>query len=193
MLQMSVQPSDPTAEQPSDRDLRLRLDSQYRGSLMAYFTRRVRDRTEAEDLTQEVFLRVVRQNDSADPDRAGAYIFRIAANLLRDRYRRAETRQVSAHSSLDLNGDQSFAPGVPSNLIEDRAPERVLLARESLAEVMRVLDELSERTRDVFILYRLENMRQREIAALFGVSVSAIEKHIIKATAHLTRRLGSAS
>ncbi|MDB5367476.1 MAG: polymerase subunit sigma-24 [Rhodospirillales bacterium] len=190
---MSVQPSDPTAEQPSDRDLRLRLDSQYRGSLMAYFTRRVRDRTEAEDLTQEVFLRVVRQNDSADPDRAGAYIFRIAANLLRDRYRRAETRQVAAHSSLDLNGDQSFAPGVPSNLIEDRAPERVLLARESLAEVMRVLDELGERTRDVFILYRLENMRQREIAALFGVSVSAIEKHIIKATAHLTRRLGSAS
>lgn len=187
---MSIQPSDPAAEDSSAYDLRLRLDSQYRGSLMAYFTRRVRDRTEAEDLTQEVFLRVVRQDESGDPDRAGAYIFRIAANLLRDRYRRAETRQASAHSSLD---DQTLAQFVPSNLIEDRAPERVLLARESLAEVMRALDELGERTRDVFILYRLENMRQREIAALFGVSVSAIEKHIIKATAHLTRRLGPES
>jgi RNA polymerase sigma factor (sigma-70 family) len=185
---MSVRPSD-----PPEQDLRDRLDAQYRGSLMAYFLRRVRDRAEAEDLTQEVFLRVVRQDESGDANRASAYIFRIAANLLHDRYRRAQTRQAAAHASLDQRPELQLAPGLPSNLIEDRAPERVLLARESLAEVMRALGELSERTRDVFILHRLENMRQREIAELFGLSVSAVEKHIIKATAHLLRRLGSES
>jgi len=48
---------------------------------------------------------------------------------------------------------------------------------------------LPERTRDIFILFRVEKMRQAEIAKRLGVSVSAVEKHVIRAAAHLARRL----
>ena len=51
--------------------------------------------------------------------------------------------------------------------------------------MLRALDELGERTRDIFMMYRLEKMKHRDIAALYGITVSAVEKHIAKAGVHL--------
>ena len=51
------------------------------------------------------------------------------------------------------------------------------------------LEELPPRTRQVFVLCRIEGMRQKGVAKRLGVSVSAIEKHMIKAIAHLSMRL----
>lgn len=168
-------------------DLARRLDARYRTPLMNYFLRRVRDRAEAEDLTQEVFLRIVRRPDPAPLENAEVFLFSIAANLLRDRARRAVSHRRADHRSLDDPGDDlSQSP----SLIEARAPDRVLMSQESLGEVLRALDELGERTRDIFILYKLEKMKHREIGALYGLSASAVEKYVRKATAHLARRFG---
>ncbi len=73
-------------------------------------------------------------------------------------------------------------------LVEQLSPERVLLGRDSLRDVLCTLDELGARTRDIFMSFRLERMKQREIAALYGVGVSTVEKHVMRATQHLTRR-----
>ena len=89
-------------------------------------------------------------------------------------------------SPAAVNGKALESPA----LIEDRAPDRVLVSQESLSEVLRALDELGERTRDIFILYKLEKMKHREIGALYGLSASAVEKYVRKATAHLARRFG---
>ena len=168
-------------------ELARRLDARYRTPLMNYFLRRVRDRAEAEDLTQEVFLRIVRRPDPAPLENAEVFLFSIAANLLRDRARRAVSHRRADHRSLDDPGDDlSQSP----SLIEARAPDRVLMSQESLGEVLRALDELGERTRDIFILYKLEKMKHREIGALYGLSASAVEKYVRKATAHLARRFG---
>ena len=168
-------------------ELARRLDARYRTPLMNYFLRRVRDRAEAEDLTQEVFLRIVRRPDPAPLENAEVFLFSIAANLLRDRARRAVSHRRADHRSLDDPGDDlSQSP----SLIEARAPDRVLMSQESLGEVLRALDELGERTRDIFILYKLEKMKHREIGALYGLSASAVEKYVRKATALLARRFG---
>ena len=69
-------------------------------------------------------------------------------------------------------------------------PERVLLSQEALAAALRALEELGERTRDIFVLYRLEKMKQREIAALYRISVSSVEKSIARASEHLSLVFG---
>lgn len=171
----------------SAADLARRLDARYRTPLMNYFLRRVRDRAEAEDLTQEVFLRIVRRPSAEPLENAEVFLFSIAGNLLRDRARRASSHRRAEHRSLDdPEGDLTQSAA----LIEDRAPDRVLMSQESLTEVLRALDELGERTRDIFILYRLEKMKHREIGALYGLSASAVEKYVRKATAHLARLFG---
>jgi RNA polymerase sigma factor (sigma-70 family) len=75
-------------------------------------------------------------------------------------------------------------------LMEDLSPERVLLSEESLNDVLRTLSELGERTRDIFILFRLERMKQKDIAALLGIAQSTVEKHVMRAVMHLAERYG---
>lgn len=152
------------------------LSERYRLPLVAYFQRRVGSRIEAEDLTQEVFLRLVRRTDVETLDNPEAFVFRTAVNLLRDRYRRGKTQRDHL----------AEAGGQP--VIEELSPERVFDSRQHLAMVVATLEELDERSRDAFILHRLEGMKHAQIAELYGVSVSSVEKYIIKALALLTER-----
>lgn len=153
------------------------LNRRYRPALMAFFMRRAASHGDAEDMTQELFAKLATSH-TGPMDNADAYIFQMAANLLRDRGRRERVRanfRASVHAGA---GD-----------LESLDPARVLLARESLGEVSDALRELPERTRAIFLLFRLEGMKQSELAALYGVSVSAVQKHIFKAMTHLTRRV----
>ena len=163
---------------PGDRESFLRqVSERYRQPLTAYFQRRVHSRIEAEDLTQEVFLRLVRRLDLDTIENPEAFVFQTAMNLLRDRSRRGKT-QLSHLSDL-AHRERS---------IEELSPERVFDSRQSLNLVLGVLEELDERSRDAFILHRLEGMKHAEIASLYGVSVSSVEKYIIKALALLAKR-----
>ena len=163
----------------------LELDRSFRAPLVAYFQKRVKSRNEAEDLTQEVFVRLLNHPDKNNGQTIEGYVFTIAANLLRDRAKSvAAAAQKQAHSFDVLDEKEAFS----ANLIEDRNPERVLVGRQTVQDVLDALAELGERTRDVFILARLENVQHREIAAMYGISVSAVEKMMMKAMAHLGAR-----
>jgi RNA polymerase sigma factor (sigma-70 family) len=175
------------AEKPENRDqLMAQLDARFRGPLMVYFLRRVRHHGEAEDLTQETFVRLLGSGTFQQADQAHAYVFRVASNLLRDRARMAVRRRWSPGGFLDWSRSDEQSLEVS----EDREPERVLIGRERLQEVLEALDELGERTKNVFLLFRLEGMKQKEIAALYGMGLSTVEKHVIAATFHLAKRFG---
>jgi len=168
-----------------------RLDARFRAPLMSFFLRRTGSRQDAEDLTQEVFVRILRREDELPSAFAEVFIFKIAANLLRDRGRQWGSRRKGEHFSIDgTDGADPSSGRLPRDLIEDLGPERVLLSQEALAAALQALEELGERTRDVFVLYRLEKMKQREIAALYGISVSSVEKYVARATEHLALVFG---
>jgi RNA polymerase sigma-70 factor (ECF subfamily) len=151
------------------------LSQRFRPALIAFFLRRIRNHSEAEDLTQEVLLRVAQHGASIDASRPDAYVFQIAANLLRDRGRR---HQVRAAYQAGLGATEA-------TWVEERDPDRVLQGKESLATVLAALRQLPERTRTVFVLFRLENMKQREIADMLGISVRTVEQHVVRASVHL--------
>lgn len=193
----------PTPEREPTAD----LDARFRRPLMKFFMRRVRNIAEAEDLTQEVFTRTLGSSELPHIQRRDSFLFTVATNLLRDRHRAALRRTSGlAHSGMAspmANGateatgrETGFSEtarsirGEAFEPVEDRGPERVLQGCESLAEVLASLETLGERTRDIFILFRLENMKQREIAELFGITQKAVEKHVLKAVTHLARAFG---
>jgi RNA polymerase sigma-70 factor (ECF subfamily) len=154
------------------------LNERYRHALLAFFTRRLRNHAEAEDLTQEVFARLAVSRPEA-MDNPDAYIFNVAANLLRDKKRRERVRfnYRSEVQALDVGGH-----------VEAIDPARVLVGRESLMEAAAALEAMPARTRAIFLLFRLEHLRQAEIAELYGISVSAVQKHLVRATAALVDR-----
>jgi RNA polymerase sigma factor (sigma-70 family) len=152
---------------------------------MAYFLRRTRDRQDAEDLTQDTFARLVGSSSKFETDaHVHAYVFRVAANLLKDRNRRQLVHKQTPFSAFD----EDILGIISNRIVEGREPERVLIGQESLAEVYKVLEGLEERTRNIFILYRLEGMKHKDIAVLLGLGLSTVEKHCMLAMAALAAR-----
>ncbi len=155
------------------------MNRRFRSPLMAFFVRRIHNHSDAEDLTQEVLMRVAQRSASIDKRGPDAYVFQVAANLLRDRSRRLKVR--SAY--------QTGLGMLDAGRVEELEPGRVIEARHSLTVVLRALTELPERTRNIFILFRLESMKQRDIANMLGLSVRTVEQHVIRASVHLRERL----
>lgn len=157
---------------------------------MAFFLRHTDDRAEAEDLTQEVFVRILKGAPSAQVQAPDAFVFTVAANLLRDRMRLRIAKRTDRHVSLDVDTNQD-APSEPLNIAaETVSAERALMDRQRLRAVLKALEELPPRTRDIFVLARLEKLKHAEIASRMGISVSAVEKNLVRAVAHLARRFG---
>lgn len=150
----------------------------YSGPLTRFFQRRIRAGQEADDLVQEVFGRLARQNLST-VDNLQGYIFQIAANVLRDQARRASTRDfiVAQAEGFDAEDKAGFSP------------ERVLQSREALQALVTALYELPQNVRDVFSQYHFDGVSQVEIARSMGMSLSTVEKQMAKANAHLLKRL----
>ncbi|MBL8270643.1 RNA polymerase sigma factor [Steroidobacter sp.] len=167
----------------SQDELLAHLNRRFRLPLLKYFGRRVRSAHEAEDLTQDVFERVLRSRENRPIENAEAFVFRVAVNLLRDRARRAQS-----HGTEEALPAEVVAEFVDV-LTVDLSPERVVLGERTLQEALSVLDELGERTRAMFYLYRFEGLKVREIAEMYGISASGVEKQLEKALLHLTRRL----
>ena len=172
------------AKKPAPNRLTTELGARFSGPLLQYFQRRLRNRAQAEDLVQEVLLRIIRSPDTSLIENPEGYVFRTAANLLSD-HRRRLLRNPTLRAQ-PLEDVLACDPG--TRLVEDRSPERVLMGEATLTEVLAALAELGELTRNIFVLYRLENVPQKDIAALYGIGQSTVEKHVMRAMLHLSRK-----
>jgi RNA polymerase sigma factor (sigma-70 family) len=151
-----------------------------RGAMTRYFARHVSDAAEIDDLIQDVFLRIVKRGGLSGVENFDGYVFETAASVLTDRFRRRKARRADQHLSFDpeLHGGMELGP------------DSVHAGRQALRRTTVVLMELPERTRDVFILRRLEGLPYREIAVRLGLSVSAVEKHMVRAVRYLLANAG---
>jgi RNA polymerase sigma factor (sigma-70 family) len=130
--------------------------------------------TDADDLFQELWIKA--ENAASGPIAEPlAYLYRMADNLMLDRRRAAERRiRRDDQWNAVAGGDAGSASDQPS-------AERILLARERLRAVDAKLVSLGERTAAIFRRYRIDGVRQQDIAPEFGISLSSVEKHLRKA------------
>lgn len=153
------------------------LAARYRGALTRFFERRAPQlKSDSEDLTQEVFLRLATRGAGEEIEHIDGYIFQTASSVLTDRARRNAVRAADRHVCYQEE----------THAVEDFSPERVLLAREQVAMVRTVLERLPDKVRAAFVLHRFEELGYAEIAKRLGVSVSSIEKYISHALKELT-------
>jgi len=163
------------AEAVSDLE---RLTRKFRPALIAFFSRRAASHAEAEDMTQEVFVRLA-QVPVDRLDSTEAFIFRIATNLLRDRWRRDRVR-------FAYRATVEHEHGAGVDILD---PHRIAAARETMGIMWAAIQALPEPTQQIFILYRVENVHKRTIADHFGINVRTVEKHITRALVFLARHV----
>lgn len=135
------------------------------------------ERQDLGDLVNETFVRfaAAQAKCASKVDNPGAYLQRIARNLLRDRARIAVRRSFARHVSVD---------DVP---IAGHDPVAQLEARDEIDRVQKTLTGFNPRTRAVFLARRLDGLTHKEIAAQTGLSEHGVEYHITKAIRHLDR------
>jgi RNA polymerase sigma-70 factor (ECF subfamily) len=157
----------------------------YRLPLVSYFRRMVRDQGLAEDLAQEVFLRVYKSRERYQPDaRFTTWLYRIATNLalnaIRDR-----RDEVSGSTGDDDDGGTILERFVdPQPTVEQRLVQR---DRELL--IRQAVEGLPENQRVAVILHKYQEVDYRQIAAILSVSESAVKSLLFRAYEALRLRL----
>ncbi len=153
-----------------------KLFTQYYGTLMSFFHKRSSNTWDAEDLTQEVFCKLLNcKSIAATNECPESYLFTVAWSVLRDRSRRDKVRHRDKHLSFTEDYDKEDLD----------SPEQTIGSAELYERYLQVLDELSPKARTVFILHRYEGFAYSQIAEHCGMSVSAVEKHMMKALARM--------
>jgi len=157
-----------------------------RRTLLRFLTARCGDGAEAEDLLQELWLKIAIA--PAGPIANGrAYLFRMANNLALDRAR--ARRRAMRRDRAWIDRDEPAETSI--ELRHDHAPdaEDALIAAQEADIVRRAVDALPHGARRALLLYRFEGHGQAEIAQIMGISRSGVEKHLALAMKHLRQSL----
>jgi len=178
---MAEPPATPDANRAAfDAEALVHLDAVYRYALSL-----TRDRAEAEDLTQDTFLRAFRHWDQYTPGtNARAWLFTICRNLFRRGRERQAREEPTDSEALERLAASAQASAVPPDAGGGffETPE--------LAEVMRKeLDTLPEEFREVVILSDLQDQSYADIAAVLGVPLGTVKSRLFRGRRLLQERL----
>ncbi|HEX3365082.1 sigma-70 family RNA polymerase sigma factor [Phenylobacterium sp.] len=156
-----------------------------RTDLVRFFTVRLRSAAAAEDLVQDIYVRLSGIDQPVEIQNPMAYLYRLGSNLMLDRLR-GERR--TAHRDGAWLDSQTTRVGIHEVSAEPDA-ETAVAARQRLALLTEALTELSPQTQRVFRMHKFEGLSHPEVAAKLGISRSAVEKHMMAALKHLSARL----
>jgi RNA polymerase sigma factor (sigma-70 family) len=160
-----------------------------RDDLIRFFAARLRSMAAAEDLVQDLYLRVASLDPGERVENPSAYLYRLASNLMLDRLR--SDRRASARDGAWLQGRRVEMGG--EEVADEPSAEQSVAARQRLSQVARAIADLPPKTRRAFELHKLEGLTQEETARALGVSRKTVEKQISAALQRLVARLAEDS
>jgi RNA polymerase sigma-70 factor (ECF subfamily) len=156
-----------------------------RADLVRFFTLRLKSAAAAEDLVQDIYLRVAAVPADAEVRNAPGYLYRLGSNLMLDRLRGERRSAVRDQAWRESN---RTVLGV-EEVAEDPSADDAVAARQRLAAIVEVIRHMPEQTQRVFRMHKFEGLSHAEVAQALGVSRSAVEKHIMAALKRLAERL----
>lgn len=157
-----------------------------RTDLLRFLTARLGDRATAEDVYQELYVRLSGAHPRGELENPRGFIYRSAYNLANE-YARAQQRRIRRDGTwAELSTYTKGTDAVSDVPDADAAIE----AKRRLALLMSSLDELTPKCREVFTQHHLRGLSHSEIALSMGVSVKAVEKQMTVALKHLAAKLG---
>ncbi|MBO1012303.1 sigma-70 family RNA polymerase sigma factor [Achromobacter sp. SD115] len=137
--------------------------------VLGFLSLRTGSRDVAQDCAQDTWIKLAEFKDRTRPDNDRAYVFRVAANIATDWHRRR---------SRELLATADYAASRPP--LHEPDTLDVAAARQMLRRLETALLAQPRRSLDVFVLHRHEGLSYRAIAERFAISISAVEKHMMR-------------
>lgn len=145
-----------------------------RPNLVRFFAARTGSYAQAEDLAQDLYLKLAAGRAGVEAQAPVALLYRMAINLMLDQARSA--RRSAVRETAWRQESRAAVAGV--EIAEEPAADEVVLSRERLRQLMTAVAELPPQRQRAFRLHKLEGFSQAETARAMGVSIKAIEQHI---------------
>jgi RNA polymerase sigma-70 factor (ECF subfamily) len=135
---------------------------------MQFLSRGGRSKADAEDICQDVYVRVCTTAVQEVPRNTRALVFTVARNLLIDRVKHEQVVPIEAVENLDV-----------LNVAIDEPPaDRIIIAREELRRLQGALDKLPERIRNVVVMSKIDGLSNTEIAIRVGSSERTVRRDL---------------
>ncbi len=159
-----------------DRNAFIRILRDHRHRVFSHCLYCLRDRDEAEDATQDAFLRLWRHRDTVDPERVEAWLVRVAHNLCIDRSRRRRSaRDYLARPEAKRTVEEA-AEAARAN-----GPDHELQRDQTRAMLLDAMDGLGAETRSAVLMHYFQGLRIEEIAGILELKTSTVKVRLHRA------------
>ncbi|MFC3070564.1 RNA polymerase sigma factor [Phenylobacterium soli] len=156
-----------------------------RPNLIRFFAARAGSQAAAEDLIQELYVKLATRAEAIEAENPQALLYRIALNLMRDRAR-GEARAAAR----DAEWRGATRTAVAGEDISEEAPaDEAAASRQRLRQLIDAVAALPPQMQKAFTLHKLEGLSHAQTAQAMGLSVKSVEKHISAALKHLAAKL----
>jgi RNA polymerase sigma-70 factor (ECF subfamily) len=147
--------------------------------------------SEAEDLTQDVFIKVFRNIDSFDPTKGGfnTWLTTLTRNMLVDNYRRARMDRVTDSLDETVSGEEDGPSKLDRLADTGRNQEQLVSGMELRTQIQEALKQVSPELREAVILRDLEDMDYKDIAEVLGVPQGTVKSRISRGRSELAKLL----
>ncbi len=157
------------------------LFARYRDHVWSYLRRLLADRTSAEDLTQDVFLAVIRSRETYQPEAPfAAWLFRIATNAARSHLRRARGSTMQS-----LPDDESDVRREP----DPELPHDVAYGHELNSALEHAVRQLPDALREAFLMHQVHQLADGDIAQALDVAPASVRVYLHRARQMLYEKL----
>jgi len=164
------------------------LVEKHKLSLLNLCLRFTGNKPDAEDLSQDVFIRIYQAAPRYEAKAAfTTWMYRIAVNLCLNYQRR---KKLLTFFSIDSNNntDENHQKKIP-DIISSERPDTNFEQKERAQFIQQAIQSLPENQRTVVILYRYQNLSYQEIADSLETSISAVESRLFRAKINLKKKL----
>lgn len=166
--------------------------SRYWGRIYAMVNQLLRNTQDAEEVTQDAFIRAHRGLENFRGDSAfSTWLYQIATNLARNRYwywwRRKRDKSISIDQPIGSEGDMTLADVLPAQV---ETPDDITVTQEFVDHIAIGMEKLSAKHRQVLVLRNIKNMTYEEIAQVLEVSLGTVKSRIARARDSLRSKLG---
>jgi len=173
---------------PSPRSSLLGTYFEKRDVLLRYIAASCRDPGLAEDIIQDLYVKLSALEAEPAVDNPSGYLFRMANNIYLNRLRALKSERTRDHAWQST----SFENIGGDTVADDPTPEARITGRQQIVRLRAAIDALPERTQAIFRLHKLEGLPQTQVAARLGISISSVEKHLAAALKTLTAQVRNA-
>lgn len=156
-----------------------------REAMRRFFQARLGPTADVEDLLQDLYLKAAAADPATAVREPRAYLYRLASNLMMDRWRsslRSAVRDTAWRDVTRTSGPTEDVDDAPS-------AEAVVAGREQIIALMDGLTRLPDKTRTIFRLHKFDGLSYAEVAEHLKVSRSTVEKHMMDALRQLAARV----